>query len=373
MFMSPLTNRNLSGMLGPYASLIYGGQAATPTQSQFFSPVQQQPPVYQQYPQASFGGYGSSQMPMAMMMFSIFQSMMQMMMAMFQSRTASTITTPTQDNSGTGVTTPAQDTAVNAPAPSSSPEPAAETPVETPVETPTYETPAETPVYETPVEEPVYETPTYEPPVYEEPKLKGSAGLYGDPKFGLFTPNVNVPDVLREFESGIAPGQTVTLLDDSDNGGLEIQATAVQVDPNNAASSGIGSATFKSGSDVIVISGNGDLTVNGELKGNINDAGDIAAIQLASGLTVSTSQQVDGANGETAERFVITNGEYKITAAARNPHPEANPYLDMNFEELTDTAADNAIGYQASIAGTSANVGIADLLRIETDGFSISA
>lgn len=205
------------------------------------------------------------------------------------------------------------------------------------------------------------------PPVCEEePKVMGSAGLFGDPKFGVFTPGLsNVPEALKSFDSGIGNGQTVTLLKDTDLGGLEVTGTGVQVDPANANSTALGTASFKSGSDVVTINGDGNLLVNGQNRGNLNSSGFIAPITLSNGLKVSTESAIDGANGQTAERFVIQNGEYKITAAVRSPHPDSKPYLDMNFEELVANAADNATGFQASVAGQTQQFGIADLLRLE--------
>lgn len=226
--------------------------------------------------------------------------------------------------------------------------------------------------YNNPPAPPPAYPPAPQPPVYQEPeKLKGSAGLFGDPQFGLFTPGVkNAPNALKAFDSGIKNGQTVTLLKDSNLGGLEVNGTGVQVDPNRTNSTGIGSATFKSGNDTVKIQGDGSLLVNGQNRGKIGDKGFIAPIKLANGLTVSTENAIDGANGKTAERFVIRNGEYKITAAARNPHPDSAAYLDMNFEELTANAADNATGFQANVAGLARKFGIADLLRLEPDSFT---
>jgi hypothetical protein len=227
----------------------------------------------------------------------------------------------------------------------------------------------------TPSPDPAYTPPvyTYDPPPPKE-QIKGSAGLFGDPQFGLFSPQLGqIPNALKAFESNIKPGETVTLLNDPDAGGLNISAKAVQVDPNNADSSGIGTATFKSGNDTVIIHGNGDLIINGQKKGNINDTGMIAPITLASGLTISTAQEIDGANGAKAERFVITNGEYKMTAATRKPHADSTPYLDMNFEELEPDAADNATGYQTTIPGIGNRFGIVDLLRLEPGDLQVLA
>jgi hypothetical protein len=310
MYFNPLNQYNLRGMLGPYATVMQGGQPALQVNASTYQTSFGYNPVVSQAPQP----------PAGMMMF----AMMQAMMRMFFSK----ILGP----SGNGAQKPGN-------------------------------------YNHCPCE------PTPPPPPAGNPvKVNGSAGLFGDPQFGVFTPNLgNIPEKLKGFESGIQAGQTVTLLKDSDKGGLEVTATGVKVDPNDANRIGIGSATFKAGNSVVGISGNGELKIDGVLKGNINSPGEISAIQLPGGLTVSTGQAIDGANGQQAERFIISNGEYKITAAVRNPHPESTPYLDMNFEELTPNSADNATGYQASIPGMANKFGIADLLRLEPGDLSTIA
>lgn len=235
-------------------------------------------------------------------------------------------------------------------------------PVEPPIDPPTY------PPVEPPVDPPTY--PPVEPPVYppppEKPKALGSAGLFGDPQFQVFTPNLNLPDALKSpFASGIGNGQTVTLINDPDKGGLKVDVTGIQVDPRNAKSTGVGEAVIKAGTDTVVFKNNGDLLVNGVKKGNIKDGGFIAPITLANGSVVSTGNEIDGAGGVRAERFVISNGEYKITAALRSPHPDSSNFLDMNFEELVNNAADNASGYQTSVPGLTDKFGIVDLLKLE--------
>ncbi len=245
-------------------------------------------------------------------------------------------------------------------------------PVYPPVEPPVYPPP---PVEPPPVEPPVYppppvEPPPVEPPVYppppEKPKALGSAGLFGDPQFQVFTPNLTLPDALKSpFASGIGNGQTVTLINDPDKGGLKVDVTGIQVDPRNAKSTGVGEAVIKAGTDTVVFKNNGDLVINGVKKGNIKDGGFIAPITLANGSVVSTSNEIDGAGGVRAERFVISNGEYKITAALRSPHPDSKNFLDMNFEELVNNAADNASGYQTSVPGLTGKFGIVDLLKLE--------
>lgn len=223
-----------------------------------------------------------------------------------------------------------------------------------------YPTPTPTPTpYPTP-------TPTPYPPV-EDSKIRGAAGLVGDPKFMLLTPSLqNDPKyaALKSFDSAIKNGQTATLLNDADQGGFQVNVTGIQVDPAKTNSTGVGQANFKVGNQTVAFSNNGDLLVDGVKKGNINDTGFIGTITLANGATVSTANRVDDANGNQKERFIIRNGEYEVTAAVRSPHPDSKKYLDMNFEELTNNAATNATGYQTNVAGFG-NIGIVDLLKLE--------
>ena len=154
---------------------------------------------------------------------------------------------------------------------------------------------------------------------------------------------------------------------------MTVTATGTQVNPANADSTGIGSATFQAGPSTITIQGDGSLLVNGAPQGNINDANGIPNLTLPGGVTVKADQEIDGANGQLGQRFVIANGEYKITAAVRKPDPNSNGYLDMNFEELTNNAADNATGYQAAVPGQTKAFGIPDLLRLEPGDPSLTA
>ncbi len=230
----------------------------------------------------------------------------------------------------------------------------------------------EPPIEEPPAEEPpVYEEPPYYPP--QEPKILGSAGVFGDPKFGIFSPEVGpIPQVLKSFESGIQAGQEVTLLNDADQNGFEVKVQGIQVNPEDANSTGIGRLTINAGQNLIQLSNDGKILVNGQLKGNVNDSGLIAPIQLAGGVVISTSLEIDGPNGEKKERFVIQNGEYKLTAAIRSPHPDSANYLDLNFEELLEDAADNATGYKVNVSGLNKQFGIAELLKLEPGDLAIA-
>jgi hypothetical protein len=155
------------------------------------------------------------------------------------------------------------------------------------------------------------------------------------------------------------------LLSDPDEGGLEVSVTGTQVNPEDTNSTGVGSASFKAGDDTVTIGGDGSLVINGEDKGNINDLDSLATITLDSGLTIGIDNEVDAADGTEGKRFVIANGEYKMTAAARKPHEDSAGYLDMNFEELTAKSAENATGYRAPVEGLEGGVSLADLLNLE--------
>jgi len=274
-----------------------------------------------------------------MQMMQLLMSLMEQMMTMFTTMLSQQASYPPINN-------------YNYPAPPSNDQDVSHNCTPTPAPTPTpTPTPAPTP-YPTPA-------PT--------PAVLGSAGLVGDPKFMLFTPDLqNVADLapLKEFESDLKVGQTITALHDEDNGGLEANLTGVQVNPANGNSIGVGDAQFWVGQQSVEFANNGDLLIDGVKKGNINDNGFIAPITLATGATIQTANRVDDANGNQKERFVLNNGEYEVTAALRSPDANSAKYYDMNFAETTAHAADNAVGYQTNVTGIGP-IGIADLLRLE--------
>lgn len=253
-----------------------------------------------------------------------------------------------------------------------------EPPVCPPPPPPVYKQP-EPPVCEPPKppvckmpEPPVCPPPPPPPPPCPPVKVNGSAGIYGDPKMGLFTPGLgNIPDALKNIDFNQAAGAPpATILQDPD-GNLNVQVTSVQVNPEG--NTGVGQLAIKSGSDSVNFDNSGNITVNGKVVGNINDAGFVGPITLPSGAVIGTSTQIDGPNGKTAERFFFKNGEYQITAALRSP-AGANSYLDLNFEELTSTAADNATGTKYTVPGVTDPVtgqplklSMADLLRLEPE------
>ena len=220
----------------------------------------------------------------------------------------------------------------------------------------------EPPVYNPP---PVYPPP---PPVYNDPKVRGAAGLFGDPRFGVFTPGVTVPNALKDFDSGIDAGETVSLLKDNDANGFEVEVTGIQVDPVKTNSVGVGQINVTFGGDDFMTSSEIIITNDGNIQlregdaihpsiGNVNTLNGVQ--DLGDGVTIERGIR----NGE--ERIIIRNGEYEVTAALRSPHPDSENYFDMNFEELTEDAADNATGYQTAVAGQTNPFGIVDLLQIE--------
>ncbi|MBY0449802.1 MAG: hypothetical protein K2X01_04165 [Cyanobacteria bacterium] len=183
----------------------------------------------------------------------------------------------------------------------------------------------------------------------KDPNIKGSAGIFGDPQVGLFTPGIgDIPDALKGFETNLKDGQTLNILKDTDKGGINVDVVGTKV--NNNGKFGVGKTITKIGNDTVEFRASGELVVNGVVKGNINNDGLIADIQLSNGAVVKTSQEIDGADGKKAERFVIQNGEYKITAAVRKP-TGANAYLDLNFEETTNHSAENATGTKFTVPG----------------------
>ncbi len=203
------------------------------------------------------------------------------------------------------------------------------------------------------------------------PKVRGSAGLFGDPKLGLFTPDSQiqgVPPILREFDSGLAAGQTVTVLDDPDNDHFAVSVNTVQVDPANADSVGVGSANINFGpvaqgfgDNEIIVNNDGTVHVRfGDAIdpsfGNINDG--IAKQTISHGVTIETAVR----DGET--KLIVNNGEYEVALAMRSPHPDSSNYFDINFEELTADAADNATGHDVQIGDLGA-FGIDELLGLE--------
>ncbi len=203
-------------------------------------------------------------------------------------------------------------------------------------------------------------------------RVTGAAGLFGDPFFGLFTPELGeIPSELQAFDINIQPEDgLVSVLNDSDNGGFDVSVQTYAINPEGSV--GVQQAAITVGTDSISFQNNGDLIINGQVRGNINDAGSIAEIQLAGG-SVMTREEIDGPNGVTAERFVVRTDEYKVTAAVRSPEG-AGSYLDMNFEEQTTSAANNATGHKSQVStlnnpatGTPLEMGLAELLSLEAN------
>ncbi len=238
------------------------------------------------------------------------------------------------------------------PAPTPSPSPAP-TPAPSPAPTPTptpYPAPSPSP---TPAPSPA-PTPTPTPAPYPAtPKAQGSLNISGDPVVRVSTPGVTVTPI--SFHEPI--GVPINLLTDPDNG-FNANVTLHQV--NDSGNVGIQQVTFTVNSQQVQFANNGDLLVNGVVKGNINDTGFITSIDLGAGSSVKTAMADDG-EGKQVERFILVSPEYEVTAARRKPD-STQAYFDLNIAERTDNAADNATGGDIAGQGTT---GIDDLLRRE--------
>lgn len=236
--------------------------------------------------------------------------------------------------------------------------PTEEPPVDYP---PTEEPPVDyPPTEEPPVDYPPAEEPPYCPPTNT---VRGAAGLNGDPKFSLFTPSlIAAHPELASFESGLKAGDNAPLLVDNDNGGINVDADGVQVDPSNANTVGVGKVNFTvNGRTITADAATGNFIVDGDMAFNLDMDGLVSPVDLGNGASISTAMKIDDAEGNQAERIVVRNGEYEVTLALRQPHPDSANYFDMNFEELTANAAANATGLKASNG-----FGIAELLNLES-------
>ena len=169
----------------------------------------------------------------------------------------------------------------------------------------------------------------------------------------MTTPGVTVTPI--SFNEAL--NTPLNLLSDPDNG-FSTKVTLHTV--NDAGNFGIQDVTTTVNGHQVVFANNGDLLVDGAVKGNINDTGFIGAIDLGSGSTVKTALANDG-GGNQVERFVLDTPEYELTAAKRQP-TGTQPYYDLNIAERTNSAADNATGMNLTGQGTT---GIDDLLRKE--------
>jgi hypothetical protein len=183
--------------------------------------------------------------------------------------------------------------------------------------------------------------------------VQGSLNISGDPIVSVTSPGVTVTPI--SFDEPV--GVPINLLSDPDHGfNLKVSLHPV----NESGSVGIEQVTATVNGHTVQFANNGDLIVDGTVKGNIADSGFIAAIDLGSGASVKTALADDG-SGKTVERFVLTTPEYEVTAARRKPDGTA-PYFDVNVAERTESSADNATGDDIPNQGTT---GIDDLLRRE--------
>jgi hypothetical protein len=168
------------------------------------------------------------------------------------------------------------------------------------------------------------------------------------------TPGVTSPT--RDFDGPL--GTPINLLSDPDqNFKLDVQLHAVNPEGNKA----IETVKINVGGKTVQFANDGSLLVDGQARGNIKSAGFVDGISLGNGITIKSASAIDGANGQTAERFVLVTPEYEVTAALRQPSG-AKSYYDVNIAERTAGSADNASG--DNLAGQG-NIGIDDLLRLE--------
>ena len=168
-------------------------------------------------------------------------------------------------------------------------------------------------------------------------------------------------------------GERKELLVDPSSG-LQIAGVGVKGDLNGP---GVGRYEFNGGG-VITLANNDDSFVLADgSKGQRGDilvkqgnsymragnlfGGNFAPIN-ANGLTVSTGQEIDGANNAMAKRIVVENGEYKIHMNVRTPNGCQTGYFDTTFVEKVATAAADAT---AGANGNLGNTTLGDILRYQ--------
>ncbi|MFM7469354.1 MAG: hypothetical protein ACKO37_07640 [Vampirovibrionales bacterium] len=193
-----------------------------------------------------------------------------------------------------------------------------------------------------------------------------AAGICGDPEWWNYT----------KGEHGTFPinhGERKELLIDPSSS-LQIAGVGVKGDLNGP---GVGRYEFNNGG-VITLANNDDSFVLAD--GSKGQRGDILVKQgnsyvragnlyggnfapvNANGLTVSTGQEIDGANNAMAKRIVIENGEYKIHMNVRIPNGCQTGYFDTTFVEKVATAAADAT---AGANGQMGSTTLGDILRYQ--------
>lgn len=201
--------------------------------------------------------------------------------------------------------------------------------------------------------------PHYPPPPPAPTYITGSAGVFGDPKFGLFTPDNlfgaigPAPQALRDFQSGLVAGDTPTLLQDPDNGGFNVGAHIVDINGDWPSGNAIDRLVFNSGGYNIGLDASNPYKLS--VLPNGSDA--VSMIDFADGIDAAEQQLiatlqshntfVGTTNVDGRSSVFVSNPEYNVVATQRHPD-QANPYFDVKFEERIGQAANNATGYVAS-------------------------
>jgi hypothetical protein len=181
----------------------------------------------------------------------------------------------------------------------------------------------------------------------------GSLNISGDPKVNVSTAGVTRTAI--DFNEPV--GQPITLLNDPDQG-FSLKTQLYTINPEG--SRGQEKITLTVNGKTVEFANNGNLVVDGQVKGSIKATGDIASLALGPDAQVKTALMDDG-GGKQIKRFVFTSGDYEVTAALRQPEG-AQPYYDLNVAERKDNAADNATGDAIVGQGTT---GVDDLLRLK--------
>lgn len=218
------------------------------------------------------------------------------------------------------------------------------------------------PVYVTPA--PVVSQPTYIPGsgVYTHAdtgygnygKVSGSAGFFGDPEMGLFTP-------AHLLGIGVVP-QSLKALHVGHHHRAHLDKTPLLVDPDGLTiygkSTHVSPGRFALGAVELVMRNVGHLTFYNSGTVTLNGA---PIGTLAGGIRPSFSNVNVGPHG-----FYVEYAGYQIAGSLRHPGG-ANPYYDLKVAELESFphAADNADSPFKVQAPNGQFLGLADLLKIE--------
>lgn len=200
--------------------------------------------------------------------------------------------------------------------------------------------------------------------------LNGSAGIFGDPHIGLFTPQIlnNMEVETRTQWKNIATflemDREYLLLRDPDSE-LEVYARTTGVNPMDPSSSvGIGTVVIKTHLTQIVFDGgNGSIVINGTEAGNTVKKG-TQIFKVPSAIFECHNEILKG-----YDYCLFWDNEYRIKIFPRSPHPDAKNYFDLSFEENYSNAAANADGdtLTVPIGSIPYSLSLADLLDMEMD------